>query len=83
MFLNSSILLPESPFFILKVDHHFVRVPEKQGILAWDVCELKKVRIALSYKSKRILLHCVVEQLVYRHVGLLKVVHVPQTISWW
>ena len=32
--------------------------------------------------TKQILFHCVVEQLVNCHVGLLKIVHVPQTISW-
>ena len=34
------------------------------------------------WKKKYILFHCVVEQLVNCHVGLLKIVHVPQTISW-
>ena len=74
--LHSSIFGPESPLFILKVDHHFVRVPEK--MTSMEVCNLSETSCVMLPK---ILLHGVVEQLMYRHVCLLKVVHVPQTIS--
>ena len=57
--------LAEAPLLLFEVDHDLVRNPKRRD---------DRLTIVL-------LLHCVVEHLVDRHVRLLEVLHVSQAIA--